>query len=132
MKFMANFMVGFPEWLKLVGGVMAIGGVLRFSQALIGKRLRLQQMFIALHIIPTSLNLALFLRLHFNPDLIQVALQNKFVDTNIPQIVRIVVIVGAILSILGMLKELNKIAQLEMHGFTKDTKKSYEDLINGK
>ena len=126
--FMTNFMVGFPELLKLVGGVLVIGGIIKFSQALIGKRLRLQQMFLALHIIPTSLNLALFLRLHFNPNLIQVALQNRFVDANIPLIVKAIVIVGAVLSIIGMIGELVKIAKLEIYGFTY-TEKSYRKLI---
>jgi len=107
---------------------MVIGGIIRLAQALVGKRLRLQQMFIALHIIPTSLNLALCLRLHFNPDLIQVALQNRFTAANIPQIVKIIVIVGAVLSILGMFGELYKIAQLEIYGFTK-TDANYKRVI---
>ena len=126
--FMATYMIGFAEWLKLVGGVMVIGGIIRFAQALVGKRLRLQQMFLALHIIPTSLNLALFLRLHFNPNLIQVALQNRFVDANIPLIVKVIVIVGAVLSIIGMFGELVKITQLEMHGFFK-TEAKYKKVI---
>ncbi len=129
--FMTNFMVGFPEWLKLVGGVFVIGGIIRFSQALIGKRLRLQQMFLVLHIIPTSLNLALFLRLLFNPNLIQVALQNRFVDANIPLIVKTIVIIGAVLSILGMFGELAKIAKLEVKGFTY-TEIKYEKRIDVK
>ncbi len=126
--FMATYMIGFAEWLKLAGGAMIIGGIIRFAQALVGKRLRLQQMFVALHIIPSSLNLALLLRLHFNPDLIQVALQNKFVDANIPLIIKSLVIVFAVLSIIGMIAELDKIVKLEIHGFTY-TEKAYRKQI---
>ncbi|OLS28508.1 MAG: hypothetical protein HeimAB125_23740 [Candidatus Heimdallarchaeota archaeon AB_125] len=126
--FMATYMVGFAYWLKLVGGAMVIGGIIRFAQALVGKRLRFQQLFIALHIIPTSLNLALFLRLHFNPELIQVALQNRFTAANIPQIVKIIVILGAVFSIIGMFGELVKVAQLEVYGFTK-TDAKYKKVI---
>jgi hypothetical protein len=126
--FMATYMIGFAEWLKLVGGAMVIGGIIRFAQALVGKRLRLQQMFLALHIIPTSLNLALFLRLHFNPNLIQVALQNKFASANIPLIVKVIVIIGAVLAIIGMFGELVKIGQLEIHGFYKTEVKYKKEI----
>ena len=126
--FITTNMVGFPEWLKLFGGVMVIIGIIRFSQALVGKRLRLQQTFLALHLIPTSLNMALFLRLHFNPNLIQVALQNRFIDANIPLIVKVIAIVGAVLTILRMIGELTKIARLEIRGFTY-TEESYRKLI---
>lgn len=123
-------MIGFPQWLQLVGGAMALGGVIRFSQALVGKKLRLQQMFIALHIIPTSLNLALWLRLLFNHDLIWDFLVVKWPQANVPLIIKSVVIIGAVLSVIGMIVEISKIAQLEIHGFTRPAK-NYEELING-
>ena len=128
--FMETYMVGFDQWLRLVGGAMVIGGIIRFAQALVGKRLRLQQTFLSLHIIPTSLTLALFLRLHFNPALIQVALQNKFPTTNIPLIVKIIVIIGAVFSIIGMIEELSKVARLEVKGFEYIPAK-YQEEING-
>ncbi len=124
------WMPALPGWLKLVGGVMVISGVIRFSQALIGKHVRLQQTFLALGLIPMGLNLALWLQVHFNPHIVVNVLSSRFPDNDIAKIVLIIVIVFSIFSVMGMLTEIRKIVQLEIKGFeAKETK--FEKLMNG-
>lgn len=123
------WMPALPGWLKLVGGVMLISGIIRFSQALIGKNRRLQQFFLALGIIPMCLSLALWLQVHFNPDLVTNVLSSRFPATNIPQIILAIVVVFSILQILGMIDEIRKIVKLEIKGFEKKESK-YEKLMN--
>ncbi len=124
------WMPALPGWLKLVGGIMLISGVIRFSQALIGKNLRLQQVFLTLGIIPMCLNLALFLQLHFNPHLIFNVLDSRFPASNVGRTILAIIIVLSILSVIGMLQEIKKVVDLELKGF--DQKESdFEKLMNG-
>jgi len=125
------WMPDLPLWLKFVGGVMIISGVIRFSQALIGKNLRLQQLFLTLGIVPMGLNLALLLQIHFNPEIVTNVLSSRFPEENMPHIIKIVVIVFAVLSVIGMITEVSKIVRLEIQGFEKQASK-YEKLMNGR
>ena len=126
--FIAN-MPALPGWLKLFGAVMIVSGIIRFSQALIGKHIRLQQLFLSLGIIPMCLNLALLLQLHFNEYIIKIVLQNTFPTADIYTIVLALVILFSIFTIFGMLGEINKIIQLELKGFEK-TETKFEKLMN--
>ena len=127
--FLAEHMPALPGWLKYVGLVMIFSGVIRFSQALIGKHVRLQQLFLSLGIIPMCFNLALLLQLHFNEYIIRKGFIYLFPTTDVYTIIYALVIVFSILSVVGMLGEIRKIAQLELKGFEpKETK--FEKLMN--
>ena len=117
----------FVHWLKLFGGVMILLGVIRFSQALVGKHIRLQQLFLALSLIPSSFSIALIFQLHINPELIQTALSVPFNPVKVALAVKIIVIFVIIASILGMLDEIRKIYNLEMKGFPEE---EYVKVIN--
>ena len=117
----------FVHWVKLFGGVMILLGVIRFSQALVGKHIRLQQLFLALSLIPSSFSIALIFQLHINPELIQTALSVPFNPVKVALAVKIIVIIVIIASILGMLDEIRKIYNLEMKGFPEE---EYVKLIN--
>lgn len=118
----------FVHWLKLFGGVMILLGVIRFSQALVGKHIRLQQLFLALSLIPSSFSIALIFQLHVNPELIQTALSVPFDPVKVALYVKIIVIIVIISSILRMLDEIRKIYKLEIKGFPEE---EYEEVING-
>ena len=129
-NFLAEHMPALPGWLKYIGLVMIVSGVIRFSQALIGKNVRLQQLFLSLGIIAMCFNLALLLQLHFNEYIIRKGFIYLFPAADIYTIIFALVIVFSIFSVFGMLAEINKIVQLENKGFEpKETK--FEKLMNG-
>lgn len=116
-------------WLGLFGGIMIFKGVIRFSQALIGKNVRFQQIFLGSSLIPSSLNIALFLQLHLNSAILRQPLLDLFPGADIALYIKIGVIIIVIGSIIGMVHEISRIIRLETRGFPEleiyETPKTY-------
>ncbi|MEE9411161.1 MAG: hypothetical protein V3V41_09565, partial [Candidatus Heimdallarchaeota archaeon] len=105
--------------LRLAGGIFVAYGFIRFSQALIGKQKRLQQTFLGLYLIPQSLNIALLLQLIFDITILRQPLLDSFPSHNIVLYIKAGVAVIIVATIIGMLKEISRIVQLETIGFYK-------------
>ncbi len=112
-------MTGLIPWLRLAGGIFVAYGFIRFSQALIGKQKRLQQTFLGLYLIPQSLNIALLLQLIFDITILRQPLLDSFPSHNIVLYIKAGVAVIIVATIIGMLKEISRIVQLETIGFYK-------------
>ncbi|MCK4845393.1 MAG: hypothetical protein KAS95_06955 [Candidatus Heimdallarchaeota archaeon] len=104
-------------WLGLLGGIMIFKGVIKFSQALVGKHVRFQQIFLGLSLIPSSLSIALFLQLHLNSAILRQPLLDLFPGADIALYIKIGVIVIVIGTIIGMVHEISRIIRLETRGF---------------
>lgn len=105
-------------WIRFFGGILIISGFIRFSQALIGDHLRLQQLFLGLYLVPQSLTIALFLQLHYNWNILRDPLLAIFPGADIPLYILIGVIFVAVSTAIGMISEIARIFKLEFKGFT--------------
>ncbi len=111
-------------WLGLFGGIMIFKGVIRFSQALVSKNVRFQQIFLGLSLIPASLNIALLLQLHLNSAILRQPLLDLFPGADIVLYIKIGVIILVIVTIIDMIREISRIIKLEIRGFPE--KEMYE------
>ena len=107
-------------WLRYFGGILVISGFIRFSQALIGDHLRLQQMFLGVYLVPQSLTIALFMQLHYNTAILRDPLLTVFPGADIRLYILIGVIFVAVTTAIGMITEISKIIKLEFKGFTEE------------
>jgi hypothetical protein len=80
---------------------------------------RLQQLFITLSFIPSSLIIALFLQLLNNRAILVNPLLGVFPGADILLYVKIGVIFTVVMTIIGMLSEISRIVKLEAYGFPK-------------
>ena len=112
-------MVNLILWLRYFGGIIVLSGLIAFSRGLIGKHVRLQQLFIILSFIPSSLTIALFLQLLNNRAILVDPLLGVFSGADILLYVKIGVIFTIVMTIFGMLSEISKIARLAAYGFPK-------------
>jgi hypothetical protein len=110
-------MTALSQWLRLLGGIFVASGFIRFSQALIGKNVRLQQLFLVLYLVPQGLNIALIMQLHLNPAILRDGLLAIFPGADIGLYIMIGVIFVVIATIIGMIDEISKIIKLETIGF---------------
>jgi hypothetical protein len=116
-EYYAFDMVGLSQWLRLLGGVILASGIIGFSRGLIRKNLRLQQLFLALTLVPSSLTIALLLQLLSNTSILIDPLLSVFPGADILLYVRIGVIVSVVIHIMSMLSEVSRIIRLEIRGF---------------
>ncbi|MBD3191366.1 MAG: hypothetical protein GF308_12020 [Candidatus Heimdallarchaeota archaeon] len=107
----------FIIWLALLGVLSVITGIIRFTQALIGKNLRLQQLFMGLSIIPSALNIPLFLALINRPAIMQTTLLGFFPNANIPLYISIGVYVIVAAITISIIVEIIRMIRLELEGF---------------
>ncbi len=115
-EYYAFDMVGLSQWLRLLGGVMLGSGIISFSRGLMRKNLRLQQLFLALTLVPSSLTVALLLQLLSNTSILIDPLLGVFPGADILLYVKIGVILSVIIHITSMLSEISRIIRLEIHG----------------
>ncbi len=119
-EYYAFDMIYLVPWLRYFGGILVISGCIRFSQALIGDHLRMQQLFLGVYLVPQSLTIALFLQLHYNTNILRDPLLAIFPGADIQLYILIGVIFVAVITALAMITEISKIVRLEFKGFTEE------------
>ena len=106
-------------WLRLNGGIFVAYGFIRFCQALIGNQKKLQQAFLTMYLVPQGLHIALILQLIFDITILRQPLLDVFPAANIVLYIKLGVAFIVLFTIIGMLKEISRIIQLETVGFYK-------------
>ncbi|MHA1224519.1 MAG: HAAS signaling domain-containing protein [Candidatus Heimdallarchaeaceae archaeon] len=109
-------LTAFFTWLALFGGIMVISGIIRFSQAIAGRQLRLQQVLYMFYLVPSSLTIALFLRLLQNTAIVIEPLLEAFPLADIHLYAKIIVWFIVVATILGMIDTVSKVIRLEIKG----------------
>jgi len=106
------------QWLRLIGALILAQGIFRFGQALAGENKLGHQVLMVLHIAASCLFIPLMLQLQYNPDIIITTLESIFSNPDILLYVTIGSWVFAIGHLFEAIKELIKLIQLEVVGFS--------------
>ncbi|NHJ84375.1 MAG: hypothetical protein FK734_02875 [Asgard group archaeon] len=114
-------------WIALFGGTAVFAGVIRFLQAIVGRALRIQQGLMLISLIPSALNILLFLRVLRDANLtngvmnllelivnkIGYGFNQEIAMTAVTVFIYVVVAVTAI----SIIAEIGRIIALEVRGF---------------
>ena len=108
-------------WLLIFGGLVLAAGLIRFMQAIIGRMLRFQQVLMFFGMVPSALNIPLFLALKHRPDILLTWLQDilsKWITAdNVQLMVTVLVWFTVAVTALKLVSELTRIIKLEVNGF---------------